>query len=126
MKHEFFLAAILIITAATAAASQGEAPSTSPTQSQSELVRLLEKNGSYSTGSIDHRLKNVRFIGCRMSFESEAVSRTNNIVPPSATGDMRTQGTQPIRPDLKISRHFSFDLAEINPSEITGRFERGK
>ena len=125
MKKEFFLTVILIMMAALAAAAQDAISSARVEELQAELVRLLEKNGSYSVGSIDIRLKNVRFSGCRMSFESESILRTDNSVPPPAAGDMRTQGTRPARPDRKRSTHFSFDLAEINPSEIAERFERG-
>ena len=120
------LSALLTVTASLAANAQGEGPPESLTQLQAELVRLLEKNGSYSIGSQDHRLKNIRFSGCRMSFESEAIIKPLNTVSPPPDGDMRTQGKFPVRPDVKSSIHFSFDLSEINPSEIAQRLERGK
>lgn len=125
MKKGFFPTVMLIMTAAMTAAAQGAMSSTTPGQLHAELVRLLEKNGSYSVGSIDIRLKNVRFSGCRLSFESESILRTDNSVPPPPAGDMRTQGTRPIRPDRKRTTHYSFDMAEINPSEIAERFESG-
>ncbi len=125
MKKEFFLTVTLITMAALAAAAQNADSSAPPEKLQAVLVRLLEKNGSYSVGSLSIRLKNVRFSGCRLSFESESILRTDNSVPPPAAGDMRTQGTRQIRPDRKRSTHFSFELAEINPSEIAERFERG-
>ena len=125
MNKEFFLTVTLILTAAMAAAAQDAISSAPPEELHADLVRLLEKNGSYSVGSIDIRLKNVRFSGCRLSFESESILRTDSGVPPPPAGDMRTQGTRPIRPDRKRSTHFSFDLAEINPGEIAERFESG-
>lgn len=127
MRH-LLLTIIISLAVAFEALAQDEIsmPGNSLPALQAWLSQTMEKNGSHSLGSLESRLTNVRFDGCRLSFLSETTRTFDNSVRPNETGDLRTQGTRTYRPDSQSTMSYSFDLTEIDPSDIGERFAKGK
>ena len=72
---------------------------------QTWVVTNLKKNGTYSDDFYDFRISAVTFEGCRINIRSERSMSVSYSNPPA----------------FVVASVLSFDLSEINPSEIAER-----
>ncbi len=72
---------------------------------QATVVRILKKNGTYSDDSFDNWISDVSFTGCSMLIRSE---RSRSVLYSAGPG-------------YQITSTATFDLFDIDPSDITER-----
>ncbi|HTH39111.1 MAG TPA: hypothetical protein VL572_14140 [Pyrinomonadaceae bacterium] len=125
--RDHFSIVILVVAIVGTAFSQEstENDKKSGSDLQAWLAVAIEKNGSHSIGRGKFRLTDVVISGCTMSFVSEGVWSYDNPEPPSQ-GPTASSRVRINRRDMKQTSSYRFDLGEINPSEISLRYEHGK
>ena len=72
---------------------------------QGAIVRILKKNGTYTDDSFDNWISEVSFMGCNMRIRSE---RSRSVLYSAGPG-------------YHITSTATFDLFDIDPSDITER-----
>ncbi|MBX3288647.1 MAG: hypothetical protein KF855_04810 [Acidobacteria bacterium] len=117
MRHINIAFVVLMFLAVQTAFGQVYDPGKDIETLKTELASLLEKNGSYSWRNQHTRLTDVRFEGCRISFQTERKIVLERDTMPSINS--RAGLSRDLMPaDSKILTEYAFDLAEIDPSEI--------
>ena len=101
----FQIFAIVLITAAGLAAQNAPAAGDTLPALQAEVAREIKKHGTYNADTSNYWISRVEFEGCRMAFEQRREYSTSY-----ASGSGSTTSTTT-----------SFDLGEIDPSDISLR-----
>ncbi len=124
MRHICFIWFCLMFLVAPAIFGQVYDPGKDIETLKTELASLLEKNGSYSWRNQHTRLTDVRFEGCRISFQTEQKTVRERDTRPSKN-PREGLSRDLMAADSKILTEYAFDLTEINPSEIDHRMDVG-